>query len=123
MPKDYLYSFECFLARKLTAECILSKILKEMADKNINDIYLLNGDTYLFFLKALLSCHPYAYHRNNYLTVVLSPDIFLTRQKESVEAVILLVCFKRDCVDSHMRNPLTLMLRSISLFAFNFIQP
>ena len=106
MPEDYLYSFECFLARKLTAECILSKILKEMADKNINVIYLLNGDAYLFFLKALLSCHPCAYHRNNYLTVVLSPDIFLTRQKESVEVVIPLVCLKRDRGGFHMRNPL-----------------
>lgn len=106
MPEDYLYSFECFLARKLTAECILSKILKETADKNINVIYLLNGDAYLLFLKALLSCHPRAYHRNNYLTVVLSPDIFLTRQKESVEVVTPLVCLKRDRGAFHMRNPL-----------------
>lgn len=107
MPKYYLHSLECFLPRKLTAECILSKILKEMADKNINLKYLLKGDTYLSFFKPLLSCHPYAYHRNNYLTVFLSPDIFLTRQKESVEAVIPLVCFKEECVGSQMRNPLT----------------
>lgn len=52
-----------------------------MADKNINAVYLLKGDTYLFFLKPLLSCHPNTYGRNNYLTVVLSPDIFLPRQK------------------------------------------
>lgn len=107
MPKDYLHSFECFLLRKLTAECILSKILKEIADKNINFIYLLLGDTYLFFLKPLLSCHPYAYHRNNYLTVFLSPDVFLTRLKESVEVAIPFVCFKEGCVGSQMRNPLT----------------
>lgn len=77
-----------------------------MADKNINVKYLLNGDTYLFFLKALLSCPPSAYHRNNDLTVVLSPDIFLTRQKESVEVVMPPICFNGDCVGSHMRNPL-----------------
>lgn len=107
MPKDYLYSFECFLARMLAAECILRKIRKEVADKNINVKYLLHGDTDLFFLKALLSCHPYAYHRNNYLPVVLSPDIFLTRQKESVKVVMPFVCFDGDCIGSHMRNPLT----------------
>lgn len=78
-----------------------------MADKNINVKYLLNRDTYLFFLKALLSCPSYAYHRNNDLTMVLSPDIFLTRQKESVEVVMPLVCFNGDWVSSRMRNPLT----------------
>lgn len=43
------------------------------------------------------------FHRNTISTVVLSPDIFLTRQKESVEVVIALVCLKRAF---HMRNPL-----------------
>lgn len=107
MPKDYLSSFDCFLARMLAAQCILRRILKEMADKNINVKYLLNGDTDLFFLRALLSCHPYAYHRNNYLPVVLSPDVFLTRQRESGEVVIPFVCFHGDRTGSHMRNPLT----------------
>lgn len=85
----------------------MSKILKEIADKNINFIYLLKGDTYLFLLKPLLSCHPFAYHRNNDLTVFLSLDVFLTRLKESVETVIPFVCFKEDCVGSQMKNPLT----------------
>lgn len=106
MPKDYLHS-NVFLARMLAAECILRKILKEMADKNINVKYLLNGDTDLLFLRTRLSCHPYAYHRNNYLPVALSPDVFLTRQKESVEGVMPCVCFNGDRVSSHMRNPLT----------------
>lgn len=43
-----------------------------MADKNIHVMYLLNGDAYLLFLKALLSCHPHAYHRNNYLSSFIS---------------------------------------------------